>query len=180
MAKKRSAAFYLFHAWIGWRIPEYATLTRYALEDHGIFVPENKDKAKAILLNKKFVMYRPAEIAEYITTGGALDINDPNDAIRVYGWIMEHLANWLHQLETPQMFPKRPPMDGLRKFNKLANMLFPVANRYGYFKKPEVSMSMALQSLFTPTVRQEAVRHRFNDTLMRRIEVAYRRLGGRG
>lgn len=179
MAQKRSAAFYLFHAWIGWRIPEYATLTRYALEEHGIFVPEDKNKAKAILLNKKFVMYRPADIAEYITSGGALDINDPNDAIRVYGWIMEHLANWLHHLEHPQMFPKEPPMDGLRKFNRLANMLFPVANRHGYFKKAEVNMSQALQSLFTPNVRAEQTRHRFNDTLMRRLEITYRRMGGK-
>lgn len=179
MAEKRSAAFYLFHAWIGWRIPEYATLTRYALEEYGIFVPENKDKAKAILLNKKFVMYHPSDIAEYLATGGALDINDPTDAIKVYGWIMEHLANWLHHLEQPQMFPMYPPMDGLRKFNILANKLFPVAHRYGYFKKPEITMSTALQSMFTPNVRVEQTRHRFNDTIMRRLEIAYRRLGGK-
>lgn len=179
MPQKRSAAFYLFHAWIGWRIPEYATMTRYALEEHGIFVPENKDKAKAILLNKKFVMYRPSEIAEYLATGGALDINDPNDAIKVYGWIMEHLADWLHHLEQPQMFLRHPPMDGLRKFNRLANQLFPVANRYGYFKRPEDTMSTALQSLFTPQVRVEQTRHRFNDTIMRRLEMTYRRMGGK-
>lgn len=177
MAEK-SAAFYLFHAWIGWRIPEYATMTRYATEVHGVFLPEDKDKAKAILLNKKFVMYRPFEIAEYITTGGSLDINDPNDAIRVYGWIMEHMANWLHHLDTPQMFPKPAPMDGLRKFNNLANLLFPVANRYGYFKKSEVTMSHALQSLFTPEVQTHQARHRFNNTLFQRLELANRRITG--
>lgn len=174
-----SAAFYLFHGWVGWRVPEYATLTKYATQEYGLFLPEDKNKAKAILLNRKFVMYRPFEIAEYITTGGALDINDPNDAIRVYGWIMEHLSNWLDHLDKPQLFPKHPPMDGLRKFNKLANLLFPVANRYGYFKKPEVTMSIALQSLFTP-VKLEQTMHRFNDTIMKRIENRYRQIyGGR-
>lgn len=178
MADNKSAAYYLFHAWVGWRIPEYATMTRFATEVHGVFLPEDRNKAKALLLNKKFVMYRPFEIAEYVTSGGALDINDPNDAIKVYGWIMEHMSNWLHHLETPQMLPKPTPMIGLRKFNNLANMLFPVANRYGYFKKSEVTMSGALQSLFTPDVQVEQARHRFNDTIMRRIEAAHRRGGG--
>lgn len=77
------------------------------------------------------------------------------------------------------MFPMHPPMDGLRKFNILANKLFPVAHRYGYFKKPEITMSTALQSMFTPNVRVEQTRHRFNDTIMRRLEIAYRRLGGK-
>lgn len=175
---KHTAAFHLFHSWVGWRIPEYATLTNYATQEYGLFLPEDKNKARAILLNKKFSSYRPFEVAEYLATGGALDINDPLDGIKVYGWIMEHLADWIHHLEHAQLMPKAVPIVGLRQFNVLANKLFPVANRYGYYKKPEATMADAVASLFGE-VKLEQQHHRFNDTLIRRIEAAYRKQQGR-
>jgi len=176
--QNKTAAFHLFHSWVGWRIPEYSTLTAYATQEYGLFLPEDKQKARAILLNKKFVMYRPFEIAQYLATGGALDINDPQDGIKVYGWIMEHLANWIKHIETPQLLPKPIPIVGLREFNVLANKLFPVANRYGYFKKPEATMADAVASLFGE-VKLTQQQHRFNDTLIKRIEAGYRKRGGK-
>ncbi|QVW55142.1 hypothetical protein pEaSNUABM29_00098 [Erwinia phage pEa_SNUABM_29] len=178
MAQKRSAAFMLFKAWVFFRVPEYATITQYAREEHGLFLPEDPKKRNALLLNMKPIYLHPSDAAEYLATGGALDINDPNDGIKVYGWIMEHLSDWLKFLETPQLFDRDVPIEGLRQFNVLASKLFPVANRYGYFKKPEVTMGVALQSLFGQ-VRLETQQHRFNDTIMKRIEIAYRLRGGR-
>ncbi|ANZ50254.1 hypothetical protein PHOBOS_64 [Erwinia phage vB_EamM_Phobos] len=177
--KDKSPAFFLFHSWYGWRVPEYATLTDYAREEHGLFLPEDKKKAKAILLNKKTVFLTTAQAAEYLKTGGALDINDPDgDALEVYQYIMEHLNSWLTYLTTPQMLVRKVPIEGLREFNMLANKLFPVANRKGYFKKPEVTMSMQLASFFQE-VKPMIQQHRFNDQLMLMIEAAYRRRGGR-
>ncbi|ANZ48912.1 hypothetical protein HOV30_gp062 [Erwinia phage Derbicus] len=175
----KSPAFYLFHSWYGWRVPEYATLTQYAREEHGLFLPEDRNKAKAILLNKKTVFMTVAQAAEYLTDGGSLDINDPdNDALPVYQMIMEHLNNWLTYLTSPSLIVRKTPIVGLREMNVLANNLFPVANRKGYFKKPEITMSMQLASFFND-VKPMVQQHRFNDQLMLMIESAYRRRGGR-
>lgn len=175
---KKSPAFYLFHSWYGWRVPEYATLTRYAREEHGLFLPEDRNKAKAILLNKKTVFLTVAQAAEYLKDGGSLDINDPdNDALPVYQLIMEHLNNWYMYLTQPSLIVRKVPIEGLREFNKLASDLFPVANRKGYFKKPEITMSMQLASFFED-IKPTAQQHRFNDQLMLMIESAYRKRGG--
>ncbi len=53
MAEKRSAAFMLFHKWVGWRVPEWTTISTYMSQEHGLFLPEDEKKARAILLNKK-------------------------------------------------------------------------------------------------------------------------------
>jgi len=171
---EKSAAFYLFHTWIGWRVPEYATLTSYATSEHGLFLPEDKKKAQAILLNQKTIFAHPCEVAEYLGTGMPLAINDPTDAKRVYGWIMEHMADWLTHMNEPQLMKRSLPIEGLRQFNQLANKLFPVAHRYGYYKKPEVTMSSALQGLFTGRVETNVETHRFNDTLIARLENFHR------
>ncbi|MCT7476054.1 hypothetical protein N5V81_13805 [Escherichia coli] len=47
----------------------------------------------------------------------------------------EHLADWLNYLENPTLIYREVPIEGLRQFNVLASKLFPVANRYGYFKE---------------------------------------------
>jgi hypothetical protein len=174
MAKTFSPAFHLFHSWVGWRVPAYATLTAYATQEHGLFLPEDKKKANAILHDRKMVMARPFEIAQYLGQGFPLDINDPNDAIKVYGWIMEHMANWLAYASNPSLIMRTIPMEGMREFNTLANKLFPVAHRFGYFEKPKVTMSDSLQVFFGGEVKATQQKHRFNDTLIRRLEVAAR------
>lgn len=174
MSKKFSPAFHLFHSWVSWRVPAYATLTEYALQEHGVFLPEDKKKANAILHDRKMIMARPFEIAEYLSQGMPLDINDPNDAIKVYGWIMEHMANWLNFSSNPSLIKRHIPIEGMREFNNLANKLFPVAHRYGYFRKAEITMSDSLQSFFGQEVKATKDEHRFNDTLIRRLEVAAR------
>jgi len=174
---KFTAAFMLFHKWVFWRVPEYATITKYASQEHGLFLPDDPKKAQAILLNKKSIYLHPSDAAVYAATGGALDITDPNDAIMVYGWIMEHLADWLRYMEQPHLMVRAVPIEGLREFNALAGKLFPVANRYGYFKVPERTMVSAVQALFGE-VKAEVQQHRFNDTIMRRIEKIYRQRGG--
>ncbi|MGL5397279.1 MAG: hypothetical protein ACRDBQ_18680 [Shewanella sp.] len=174
-----SAAFHLYKSWVGWRVPEYATITDHTASEFGMAMHDDQKKANAILLNKKFVQATTADIAEYASKGGALDINDPNDAIKVYGWLMEHLADWLDHMENPQLIKRTVPIDGLRKFNRLANILFPVANRYGYYKKPALTMADRVMAIFQGHHDPEQQTHRFNDTIMRRIELAYRRNGGR-
>lgn len=179
MAKEKSPAFMLFHAWVQCRVPEYATLSKYSVEEQGLFLPEDKKKANAILLEKIPVYMRPYEMAEYLDTGMAMDINDPNDAIRVYEWIMHHLTDWLNFMESPTIISKPIPMVGLRQFNNLAKKLFPVANRYGYFKKPSPTVENSIAKLLGCTTSETAV-HRFNDTIMRRIEGLWRtKYGGR-
>lgn len=176
---EKSAAFYLFHSWFGWRVPEMATLTEYAREVHGFYAHPDPKKSEAILMNKKTVFMRPFEAAEYIMTGLPLDINDPTDAIVVYKYIMEHLANWLTYVNSPQMISRTLPMEGLREFNKLANLLFPVAHRYGYFQKPKETMSTMLLSFFSEEKAVFNPQHRFNDQLIQNLEGAYRRRGNR-
>lgn len=175
----RSPTFFLFHSWFGWRVPEMATLTDYAREDHGFFAHPDKDKASAILMNMKTVFMRPFEAAEYLTTGMALDINRPTEAIEIYKLIMEHLALWLNYVSSPQLISRDMPMQGLREFNNLANKLFPIAHRYGYYQKPEQTMSTMLQSLFNDESVMTTQKHRFNDTLIMQLENAYRRRGNR-
>lgn len=177
--RELSAAFRLHKSWVGWRVPEYATITEHTSSEFGMAMHEDAKKSNAIMLNKKYVTATTARIAEYVGTGGSLDINNPKEAIVVYGWIMEHLADWLNHMENPQLIKKEVPIVGLREFNRLANILFPVAHRYGYFKKPEVTMANCVMALFSGTVNTESVEHRFNDTIMRRIEAAYRRNGGK-
>lgn len=179
MAQQRSAAFYLFKSWYGWRVPAYAIITDYARTQHGLFLPEDKKKANAILLDRTTIFRSAADMAEYVSTGSPLDINDPMDGLKVYGHIMQHMADWLVAIDKPQLIVRPIPMEGLRQFNALANKLFPVANRYGYFRKPEVTMSHALQSLFGESAKPVQEKHRFNDTLIRRLEGIARRHGGR-
>ena len=82
MSVKRSAAFMLFHKWVAWRVPEWTTITQYMSQEHGLFLPDDEKKARAILLNKKTVYMRPFEVAVYAETGAALDVHDPS--LRVY------------------------------------------------------------------------------------------------
>jgi hypothetical protein len=49
-----------------------------------------------------------------------------------------------------------------------------VAHRFGYFEKPKVTMSDSLQVFFGGEVKATQQKHRFNDTLIRRLEVAAR------
>lgn len=174
MSKVHTPAFHLFYSWVGWRVPAYATLTDYATQEHGLFLPEDKKKAHAILHDRKFIMARPYEIAQYLTQGMPLDIADPTDAKKVYGWIMEHMANWLHYASNPSLIMRRVPIEGMREFNNLANKLFPVAHRYGYFEKPTITMSDSLQLFFGGEVKASQQKHRFNDNLIKRLEVVAR------
>lgn len=175
--KKPTPAFYLFHQYQSWLIPEYAIYSDYDIETYGLCLHPEPRKAAAILSNPIAVMKRPFEVASYLAqTGGYLAINNPDIAIEVYDNIMKHLANWLDYLERPSIIEREVPMVGLREFNMLANRLFPVANAHGYFQGAKFSTSDMLQAIFTgKRVNPQEQQHRFNDTIMRRIENAYRR-----
>ncbi|MCT7476055.1 hypothetical protein N5V81_13810 [Escherichia coli] len=60
--KKRSAAFMLFKAWVFFRVPEYATITTYASQEHGLFLPEDPKKRQALLLNMKPIYLHPQKL----------------------------------------------------------------------------------------------------------------------
>lgn len=175
--EKPTPAFYLFHHYQTWLVPEYMCYSDYDINVYGIVAHPEAKKAAAIMSNPVPVTKRPFEVAAYLAqTGGYLAISNPKKAIEVYDNIMRHLANWLQYLEIPQFMTREIPMQGLREFNLLANRLFPVAFSNGYFQKPTISHSDMLQAMWSgrPITATQPT-HSFNDTIMKRIELAYRR-----
>lgn len=168
-------AFVLFHSYWSWQVPAWALVTRFAREVHGLSLPPDKKKAAAIMDNKERTTARAFEMAELVhnNSGIPLDMIDPLDAIKVYGHIMAHMANWIEYASRPQLVRRDIPIQGLREFNSLANKLFPVAHRYGYYREPEKNMTTALQALLGGEASTR-VEHRFNDRLIQRLEILHR------
>lgn len=164
-------AFVLFHSYWSWEVPAWALVSRYAREEYGLSLPEDKRKAAAIMSNMERVTAKASEMAPLVYRNTAVPVNivDPHDAIKLYIVIMEHMAMWVREASSRSLVHRPIPIEGLREFNALANKLFPVAHRYGYYKEPEKNMSNTLQALLTgkPVERQE---HRFNDQLIVALE----------
>lgn len=175
MDKLDNPAFVLFHSYWSWQVPAWALITSYARDVYGLSLPPDRKKAAAIMENKERTVATAAQMAEVIhsNTAIAVDMIDPLDAIKVYGQIMAHMADWINHASQPQLRRRDIPIQGLREFNALANKLFPVAHRYGYYREPEKNMTTSLQALLGGGVSTK-VEHRFNDNLIQRLEMLYR------
>lgn len=168
-------AFVLFHSYWTWEVPAWALVSRFAREEYGLFLPEDKRKAAAIMGNMERVTAKACEIAPLIHKNSAVAVNmvDPKDAIKLYVVIMEHMAMWMREASSRSLIHRPIPIVGLREYNALANKIFPVAHRYGYYKEPEKNMSNTLQALLSgkPVERRE---HRFNDQMIVSLEAMAR------
>ena len=171
----RNPAFVLFHTWWAWEIPAWATVSKFAREEFGLSLPPDRNKAMAIMGNMERCQARAFEMAQLVYNNAMLPVNmtTPTEAKELYITIMEHMAMWVNQSTTRQLIHRPIPIEGLREFNALANKIFPVAHRYGYYKEVERTMSTSLQLLLSgqPIAREE---HRFNDQLIIRLEAIHR------
>ena len=167
----KNPAFVLFYSYWSWEVPAWALVSRYAREEYGLSLPEDKRKATAIMSNMERVTAKACDMAPLIYRNSAVPVNmvDPKDAIKLYIVIMEHMAMWLRESEQRSLLYRPIPIEGLREYNALANKIFPVAHRYGYYQEPEKSMTNTLQSLLMgkPVERAD---HRFNDQMIVALE----------
>ena len=169
--RNNNPAFVLFHSYWSWEVPAWALVSRYAREEYGLSLPEDKRKAAAIMSNMERVTAKACDMAPLVHLNSAVAVNmvDPHDAKKLYIVIMEHMAMWIQQCSSRSLLHRTIPIQGLREYNALANKLFPVAHRYGYYQEPEKNMTNTLQSLLLgrPVERQE---HRFNDQMIITLE----------
>lgn len=167
---KISAAKWLFHHPVGWLVPDHATYSEFYTQEEGMSLTGDDSTDVAIISADKFVQQTPAVIAQLLTTGIKLSVNDPKDAVVVYEKIMEHLNDWLVYLSRPSMQQRDIPIEGLREFNNLAKVIFNPANRHHYHPTDQQTntASSALERLMTGNIN--IGRHSFNDKVMIAIE----------
>lgn len=134
-----SPAFKIFHFWWYIIVPQSAMYNVNDYEYFGIPTTGQRDWDLALANEKHQRAVTIAEMAQLVTDGVPLTLNDPNDAAKIYKLIGEHLTDWRDALVS-RLKPPKPPLEGLYELNKLAGLLMPVARGNGLvaaYKRPE-------------------------------------------
>lgn len=125
---KHSAAYKLFHYPIVC-VVAHMHLTTQEHTDIGGYVTSGDSKIdRAQALADAHVQLTVAAMAEFHDQGIAMRLATPEDSVRIYQMIHEHLMDWRRVLETEAT--TQVPLEDLKKFDALAGEVYQIARYY--------------------------------------------------
>lgn len=125
-----TAAYRLFRYHYLFNLPSSAKYTTSDYEYFGLpTTGDNKvDAALASVMTPHSISV--AEAAHFYANGFPVAITDPKDSVKIYTDINDHLKCWRDYLQKV-VAPRKPPIQGLVEFDRLAGTILPIARRNG-------------------------------------------------
>lgn len=129
-AKRKTAAFRLFHYRYEMRIPQMFMYGPNYIEKHGYHVSGDAALDRLRLSTPNVVKQTPAALAVLHADGCPIDLVNPRDAVPIYEDIQEHLTDWA-RLAAQGIHPAdAPPLEEFRQLEAVAMELYRSAKHY--------------------------------------------------
>jgi hypothetical protein len=130
--ENKSAAYRIFHWYYKAFLPQYALYSRDYLENFGIPTTQNREIDRELSKTLTLCQVTISDMAEHLDNGVNIRLEDPKTSVEIYKTVREHLMDW-DRIVRDSVGDINPPLDDLRKLDRLAVELYKIAK--GYFEQ---------------------------------------------
>jgi hypothetical protein len=122
--EKRTTAYYLFENLFRCRVQNIASMSPEYLRFHGM--PTCGDPAYDEQMAKELVprYLSITQMLDYYNRGVTVEIDDPADTKKIYGFISDHLVAWRAQLQREMRKPDEVLVKDLISLDNFANVVY--------------------------------------------------------
>lgn len=141
-----TAAYKLFHFYIECMIPAaYAYQNKHEMEGVPVYQhADMEDDAAREMIPRQ---HTPVELIEYHKRGASIIIRNPEDAIKMYGWLRDHLSLLRSRVQFSVNVGNIPLQD-LQDMDDFATMVYRIARQYEQVDERQGKMGRKLDDMF--------------------------------
>lgn len=140
----RTAAHRLFNDRYRVMMSQMDLYSEKYLREGGMVTTGDKEVDRAMAYQKVQCYQTAAGMAELLDQGCSFHLVDPNDSVKIYRDVIDHLTDWKHYV-TREINPINVPKEDLAKFDHLASEIYYIARGFmamerqpeGFFTKLE-------------------------------------------
>jgi len=144
---EHTPAYKIFHYYIECMIPaSFAYESQQAML--GTTQYESPDKEESASKEMVSRQHTVAELIEYHRRGATIILRNPDDAIKIYGWLRDHLAEARHRVQFGVNVGNLP-MDDLHDMDEFATMVYRIARNYERVDERQSLMGRKLDDMFS-------------------------------
>jgi hypothetical protein len=141
-----TAAYKLFHYYIECMIPAaYAYQARHEVE--GVPVYQRADMEDDAAREMVPRQHTTVELIEYHKRGASIIIRNPQDAVKMYGWLRDHLSLLRSRVQFSVNIGNIPLQD-LEDMDDFATMIYRIARQYEQVDERQGKMNRKLEDMF--------------------------------
>jgi hypothetical protein len=139
-------AYKLFHYYIECMIPAaYAFQARHDVE--GVPVYERADMEDDAAREMVPRQHTTVELIEYHKRGASIIIRNPDDAVKMYGWLRDHLSHLRSRVQFSVNIGNIPLQD-LEDMDDFAAMVYRIARQYEQVDERQGKMNRKIDDMF--------------------------------
>lgn len=158
-SQEHTAAYKIFHYYFECMLPaSFAFQNKNQLMGTLVYEsPEKEDTASKEMIPRQHTV---AEMIEYHRRGATIILRDPQDAVKIYGWLRDHLSA-LRQRVQFGVNAGHLPMEDLQDMDDFASMVYRIARNYEQVDERQGQMGRKLEGMFA---RRAIKRKRVEET----------------
>lgn len=126
---RHTAAFKIHHYRFIVRIAQFHLYSQEQLSHTWRVTSGNAEVDRALAEQQVAAQLTIAEMAEHHANGATMTLETPEDSMKIYDIIHQHLMDWMRALETHAV-PPNAPLEDLRKLDALASDIYQIARYY--------------------------------------------------
>jgi hypothetical protein len=139
-------AYKIFHYYISCAIPAaYALESRHALEGSLQYDSEAKEVTAANEMIQR--QHTVAELIGYYKRGATIIISDPEDTVKMYTWLKDHLSQQKDRA-TRSLNGGPIPLSDLRDMDEFATYIYRIARNFEKVDSRQSTMNRKLENSF--------------------------------
>lgn len=127
--KRDTPAWRVYHRLYNYSIPKLHFYSQEYQDRHGLLV--SGDRAHDATMMSEMIPTRgtAAELAQLFEEGVDIQLQDPEDSVKIYTDIKDSLDVWLDALKREHNLPE-PPQDLFKLLDRFADGIYKIARRY--------------------------------------------------
>lgn len=141
-----TAAYKLFHFYVECMIPAaYAYQSRHEVEGVPVYARgDMEDDAAREMVPRQ---HTTVELIEYHKRGASIIIRNPEDAVKMYGWLRDHLSLLRSRVQFSVNIGNIPLQD-LEDMDDFATMIYRIARQYEQVDERQGKMNRKIDDMF--------------------------------
>lgn len=144
---EHTPAFKIFHYYIECMIPaSFANQNKNALTGSLVYnSPEQEESASHEMVARRHTV---AELIQYHRRGATIILRNPEDAVKIYGWLRDHLADARQRVQFGVNVGNLP-IEDLTDMDDFATMVYRIARNYEQVDERQSKMGRKLDDMFS-------------------------------
>lgn len=126
---EHSAAYKLFHYYFYVTVPQMYLYDSKFINQFGVVTSGNREVDAQQAQAPIRVQITVSAMAEYFDEGAQIGLINPQDSVRIYSYIREHLVNWQTR-QVRDVNIREIPHEDLRRFEAFAKEVYKVARNF--------------------------------------------------